>query len=606
MQRETENKNVIKHWKNFASDVFWLFKIVWKKYRLVLTLSFFTSTCIALISLFQAYSNGVLVNTIINYVDKTIDKKVVLFSLILVGFSLILPSFLYLLQNFFEKQVYFFLSKHFDLMMIEKRIYLDIQQYEDTEFNNFVNRVNEKSFHVISNLLTNLFYDYQSLITIIFSSIIIARQSIFVFIIIFLASLPELIISTRYGERGWYIWGNNINGEERRKYWSIKGFTEHIPSLVEIKLFNLGKNFIDRVSSFISSVEEKQNTNEKKYLIQQLITTLLSQGTLLLTVVFFTREAIYGNIEAGTVIFLFGGMVGFQNSINALFSSIGRKQEDRLYIHDLSTFFKTKQKIKDGSIELKNEKSPEIFFKNVTFAYPETQKNIYESLSLKIKSGEKLAIVGLNGAGKTTLIKLLCRFYDPQRGEVLIDGVNLKDIKINTWYRNLGILFQDFAKFDFPKIGELISFGDINDKYDFNRVIESAKNADAGFIEKLKDGFEQQLGKSFRNGIEPSGGQWQKLGLSRLFYRNPMVWVLDEPTSSIDSDAESKIFESLSKLPKEKTVILISHRFSTVRTADRIIVLDEGRVREDGTHEELIKLNGEYARLFNLQAEGYK
>jgi ATP-binding cassette subfamily B protein/ATP-binding cassette subfamily C protein len=586
MEKIEEKKKIetIKHWKNFAKDISWLFNIVWKKHFVILTSLLFVSTCIALVSLFQAYANGVLVNTIVNSIGHAVNKNAVIFSLAIIGASLIVPAFLYLLQNFFERRVYFFLSKHFDLLMAKKRIEVDVQQYEDKEFNNFVNRVNQRGTHVISNTLTNIFYDYQSIITVLFSSFVIANKSLLIFVLIFLSSIPQLIISTSYGGRGWYIWGDDINAEERRKYWSVRGFIEFLPALTEIKLFGLGKYFIEKINGFITGVEKKQLKNEDKYLYQQIFSTILSQGTLLFSIVYFTRQAIMGNMEAGMVIFLFGGMVGFQNSINALFSSIGRQQEDRLYIHDLSTFLKMKEKIIDGSHELVIEKSPEIIFENVSFAYPEATKNVYESLTLKVSPGEKLAIVGLNGAGKTTLVKLLCRFYDTDKGRVLIDGKDIKTLKIDSWYKNIGILFQDYAKFDFPTVSELISFGNVSKKYDEEKIISSAKSADASFIDNWENKYNQQLGKTFKDGIEPSGGQWQKLGIARLFYRDPKIWILDEPTSSIDADAESKIFESLAKLPKEKTVILISHRFSTVRTADRIIVIDEGKVREDGTH----------------------
>ncbi len=599
-------ENKPRQWNTFLKDVLWMLDFVWKKHFFVLFTLFIASTGIALVSLFQAFSNGFLINTIVSSISHGLDSKSVTISLVLVGLSLLIPGFLYITQNFFQKKTFFFLSKHFDLMIENKRINLDILQYENSEFNNLVNRANEKGVYVMSNLLTNLFYDYQSIITVIFSSIIIARQSIFIFIAIFAASIPDLIISAKYGRDSYYIWGNNINVEDRRKYWAMRSHTRDISGLTEIKLFGLGKNFIEKMRIFLEDVEQKQQINEKNNFKYRFLSIFLSQGVLLITIIFFTREAIYGNIPVGNIIFLFGGMVGFQNSVSALFNSIGKQKEDRMYLHDLIEFLKTEGEMIDGTEKIELSTSPEIRFENITFSYPKNKKKIYESLSLTISPGEKIAIVGLNGAGKTTLVKLLCRFYDPQKGNIFINGKDLKSIKRDSWYENMGVLFQDFAKFQFTNVGETISFGNVEEKYDEKKAIHAAHKADAKFIEHWQNKYEQQLGKEFKDGVEPSGGQWQKLALARMFYRDPKIWVLDEPTSAIDADAESKIFESLSKLPKDKTVILISHRFSTVRTADRIVVIDEGKIRENGTHEELMELNGEYARLFNLQAEGYK
>ncbi len=599
-------ENKPRQWNTFLKDVLWMLDFVWKKHFFVLFTLFIASTGIALVSLFQAFSNGFLINTIVSSISHGLDSKSVTISLVLVGLSLLIPGFLYITQNFFQKKTFFFLSKHFDLMIENKRINLDILQYENSEFNNLVNRANEKGVYVMSNLLTNLFYDYQSIITVIFSSIIIARQSIFIFIAIFAASIPDLIISAKYGRDSYYIWGNNINVEDRRKYWAMRSHTRDISGLTEIKLFGLGKNFIEKMRIFLEDVEQKQQINEKNNFKYRFLSIFLSQGVLLITIIFFTREAIYGNIPVGNIIFLFGGMVGFQNSVSALFNSIGKQKEDRMYLHDLIEFLKTEGEMIDGTEKIELSTSPEIRFENITFSYPKNKKKIYESLSFTISPGEKIAIVGLNGAGKTTLVKLLCRFYDPQKGNIFINGKDLKSIKRDSWYENMGVLFQDFAKFQFTNVGETISFGNVEEKYDEKKAIHAAHKADAKFIEHWQNKYEQQLGKEFKDGVEPSGGQWQKLALARMFYRDPKIWVLDEPTSAIDADAESKIFESLSKLPKDKTVILISHRFSTVRTADRIVVIDEGKIRENGTHEELMELNGEYARLFNLQAEGYK
>lgn len=598
-------KKFLRHWIDFINDVRWLFQIVWRKHYVKLTILLFVSVGIATSSLLQAYSNSVLINTIVNSVSHFADDDIY-FALILVSLSIILPAIFYLLEAYYEKNIYFFLSKHFDILVEQKRIELDVSQYENSEFNNFVNRVNEKGAYVIGNIITNLFYNFQSVITVLISSIIIAKQSFVIFLIILFSAVPAFIVGTKYGNEGWYIWGNGINAEDRRKYWSIKDFIRNLSSLTEIKLFGLGNFLVNKIGMIIDSVEKTRVKNERRNLQRHLVATLFAQGILIGSTLFFIHEAIVGHIAVGTIILLLGSMVGFQNSLSALFSSLGKQQEDRLYLHDLILFVRHKATMVDGNIEANLSSSPQIKLDNVRFAYPNSDKTIFESLSLTIAPGEKLAIVGLNGAGKTTLIKLLCRFYDPTSGQILINDVPLNDLKRASWYSNIGVLFQDYAKFNFSSVGELISYGDISKDRDNNKIDLAIEKSDAGFVRKWGNIHEQQLSKEYTNGVEPSGGQWQKLALARLFYRDPKIYILDEPTSSIDADAESKIFESLSELPKDKTVILISHRFSTVRTADRIVVIDEGKIREVGNHDELIKLNGEYARLFNLQAVGYK
>jgi ATP-binding cassette subfamily B protein len=260
--------------------------------------------------------------------------------------------------------------------------------------------------------------------------------------------------------------------------------------------------------------------------------------------------------------------------------------------------------LKNG--ENKVDSFENLVVKNVTFTYPDSDRIILNSCDFSVTKGEKIAIIGLNGAGKTTLTKLLLRFYFPTQGEVLYNNIPIESLDKYSLYNQIGFLPQDFAKFDIT-FNEAITLGNIHADIDEDRIIESAKKAEIhNFIMSHKDGYKTQIGKKYENGVELSGGQWQKLALARLFYRNAPLWILDEPTSAIDAEAEAKIFEQLERLPDTITVIMISHRFSTVRNADRIIVIDKGTVREQGTHEELLKINGEYARLFSLQAEGYK
>jgi ABC-type multidrug transport system fused ATPase/permease subunit len=247
-----------------------------------------------------------------------------------------------------------------------------------------------------------------------------------------------------------------------------------------------------------------------------------------------------------------------------------------------------------------------IEFKNVSFKYPDTERFILKNFNLLIKSKEKIAFVGENGAGKTTIIKLLLRFHDVQEGEILINGVNIKEANLDEWHKRVGVLFQDFIKYQFT-FKENICFGDLK-KMGKEKFLEEAigKSGAKGFMSTLPNKYDQVLGKMFEGGIELSGGQWQKLALARTFFRNAPFLILDEPTSAIDAKAEYEIFERVQKLEKNKTVIIISHRFSTVRKADRILVLDEGKIIEEGSHEQLLKKKGMYAELFELQAKSYR
>jgi len=304
------------------------------------------------------------------------------------------------------------------------------------------------------------------------------------------------------------------------------------------------------------------------------------------------------NNQIGT---LSNALGSFGQSVNVIF-------RDSLEINYTEQIYEL-QPILDYSLSKKTFNTPniEIKFQNVSFAYPGVENRlILKDFNLTINDGEKIALIGVNGAGKTTIIKLLLRYYDPTDGQILINGVDLKKIDINWWYKQIGVLFQDFMRYE-TTVAENVGYGNISQIENENKMTDAIRQSSSeDFIMDYPDKLNQTLGRQFNNSIQPSGGQWQKIALARTFFRNSQILILDEPTSSIDAKAESEIFEKVENLSKNKTVIIISHRFSTVRNAERIIVIKDGRIHEQGSHQELIDLNGKYAELFELQAKGYK
>lgn len=312
-------------------------------------------------------------------------------------------------------------------------------------------------------------------------------------------------------------------------------------------------------------------------------------------------------ISIGDTTFLMSSIDSFYDGIEYLFGEIVVFRDFVMKSREVYNFFNLEPCIEDGNTFLPRfEEPPLIEIKNISFNYPNDKRKIFDNFSLRIEKGEKIAIVGANGAGKTTLVKLLSRIYDPSDGEIFVNGISLKDIKIDDWYKNLGVLFQDYNFYGELTVEENIYLGKSVKKIDKEKIIEAAKNADAHeFIMKYKHKYNTIMSERFREGIRPSNGQKQKIAIARFFYRNAPVAIFDEPTSAIDAESEYRIFNRIYEFFANKTVLIISHRFSTVRNADRIIVLDEGKIVEEGTHGELMANKKKYYDAFTKQAEGY-
>jgi len=322
---------------------------------------------------------------------------------------------------------------------------------------------------------------------------------------------------------------------------------------------------------------------------------------------YFATFTVAGVLTVGDMTFLSGSFNRLQNQLQNLLSTFTRITESALYLQDYFDFLAISPLIKDkpDAIEAPGTIKTGIQFDNVGFKYPGTEIWAVRHISFLLNAGEKLALVGENGAGKTTLVKLLARMYDPTEGRILIDGIDIKRFKIESYRKMIGVIFQDYVRFNFTA-GENVAVGQIEDAENEPQIhIAAEKSLADTVIRKLPAGYDQMLGKRFAEGVDLSGGEWQKIALARAYMRDAQIVILDEPTAALDARAEYEVFKRFSELTSGKSAVIISHRFSTVRMADRILVLRNGEMLELGTHEELLEKKGLYAELFHLQAQGY-
>lgn len=580
--------------------------MIWKENKVGMIALCLVFLVVSATPFLQSGSIGLLINELVRVTGGGVAGSYLYILVCILVFATLIPSVLFTIQNYILKLFYFFLEAKFDTLVIQKKGEIDVAVHENPKHQDLFSRVSENWVNRIRNFIYGEFLILEGGIGVAIASVILIYSQWWVFLVILVGTLPELIVEARYGRRVWGI--HQGRAETKRRYLELQSHFNNLSSLVELRLFQNTRYFLSTIKDLFMSFQIEERRNERKKLIHQLMVLCFSQAVIAFAIVYFTLRVVNGGMLIGSLVFVLSSIGNLRQSLSGLFSTIGRQYQDSLFVTDIFKMLDLKSVIlrPQKGIKLDPKKTQEIVFENVTFAYPGTQKKVLRDFSLRISAGEKVALVGVNGAGKTTFVKLLCRFYDPDKGRILIGGHDLRKIDLESWYHQLGAIFQDYARYHFI-VKEAIAVGRSGKAPTFNKVRNAAIASEADtFIEEWGKGYDSMLGKEFTEGIEPSIGQWQKLALARTFYRDPKLMILDEPTSSIDAEAESKIFEKLEQLPKDRTVILISHRFSTVRQADKIGVIMEGGLSELGTHEELLRLGGTYANLFSLQAKGYK
>ncbi|MGB8816201.1 MAG: ABC transporter ATP-binding protein [Minisyncoccia bacterium] len=514
-----------------------------------------------------------------------------------------IPPIIDTIRNMSFRFWYLKFSNSLEIFLLGKRGAFDVAHIEDPVFQDKQMRAFNNGNSPILNMVEMGVSNINSIFLIITASIAIIFIDWKIFFIILAFSIPSFIVESKYGQRLWFV--GQENSRENREYQHLRQFFTSKYYLIEAKLLSIQDNFLNIIRNTLEKFTQKQTSEEKKITKNRILTEILSAVGILISILLAIKGSTSGAISVGSIVFLFSIVGSLESAISKLLISSAKISERNLYVSDILDIIETKPAIHNSKNPLIiTNSTPEIEFKNIYFKYPGKDNWILENVSFKIVPGQKIGLVGHNGAGKTTIVRLLLRIHDPSKGEILINGINLKNLDLKDWWEKIAVLPQDFSAFHFAA-KETIAYGNINNKFDMDLVKESAKlSTSDDFIERWKNNYDTTIGVEF-GGEELSKGERQKMALARIFYRNSNFTILDEPTASVDAASASKIFENIRKMPEEKSALLISHNFATIKLADRIILIEHGKILEEGTHTELMKLNGTYACLYKQQEKDF-
>ncbi len=497
------------------------------------------------------------------------------------------------------------LGQRVNQMILEKALGLRLSRFEDAEFYDKLTRARREASTRPLSLVNRTFSLLQNAISLISYSLLLVQFSPWAVVLILAGGLPAFLAEARFSGEAFQLFRWRSPDSRMQVY--LETVLAREDNAKEVKLFGLGPLLLGRYREIFDRLYDKDRSLCLRRDFWGFVLGLLgtaafygAYGWIALATV--ARTLSLGQMTMYLLLFKQG-----QAAVSASLSSISGMYEDNLYLSNLYEYLEQDAAETGGTMLEGPELGDGVRFEKVSFTYPGAENPALDKVSFHLAPGTSLALVGENGSGKTTLVKLLAGLYEPDGGRILIDGLDLRQWDLAALRRRIGVIFQDFVRYQFL-VGENIGVGDLEHFDDRQRWERAAKKGMAApFIEEMEQGYDSQLGRWFNKGRELSGGQWQKVALSRVFMREDAdILVLDEPTAAMDAEAEASIFERFSDLSRGKMTILISHRFSTVRMADRILVLGRGQVLEQGSHEELMEAQGKYAHLFSLQAAGYR
>ena len=489
--------------------------------------------------------------------------------------------------------------------LMEHAATLDLEDFEDAEFQDQLERARRQSSGRLT-LLGQLFSQAQDIVTVASFAAGLLVYAPWLIVLLAAALVPAFLGEAHFNAATYTLdFGRT---PERRELDYVRQTAASVETAKEVKIFGLNAFLIDHYRRLAAAFYDANRDLAQRRAVWGGLFTALGTVGYYAAYAYIAWRTLAGEFTVGDLTFLAGSFLRLRTLLEGLLMGFSSTAGQALYLNDLFSFFEMKPGILSlvDPLPFPSPIREGFVFEDVGFAYPGADRWAVRHLSFTLKAGEVVALVGENGAGKTTLVKLLTRLYDPDEGRILLDGHDLRDYDLDALRGSMGVIFQDFVRYNFTA-GDNIAVGRIDARDDRARIVRAAAASQADeVIARLPDGYDQQIGKRFKNGVELSGGEWQKVAIARAYMREAEVLILDEPTAALDARAEFEVFERFKELSRGKTGVLISHRFSTVRMADRIFVLADGKVAASGTHEELVAQPGLYAELFELQAAGYR
>ncbi|MDV3353100.1 ABC transporter ATP-binding protein [Leptothoe sp. LEGE 181152] len=584
-----------------------LVRLVWSASPGWLMLSISITLVNALIPTAQLYVSKLIVDQVVSILASgTADFTAYLLFLVIAGFSLLLlQEVLNKLNSYVSRVLSDQFLLHANVQLLQQAMRLDLAHYESPEFHDVLNRAQQSGSNYplrVVELLSRLLGSITRLVGLL---ALLLRFSSGVMGLLLLSVLPTFWVGIRYSYRR--FWMNRRQTPSRRLsdyFYEILTAPQYVK---EVRLFNLGQHMVEQYRTIRHEFNQESRRLARQQSLAQLSTELLGAIGFYGAYGLVLWQTLQGMVTLGDLTLYTGAFQQAQGLIESTLLSLATLYEYNLYV---SQYFE----LLDISPQVVSPRHPNPFpkpmeqglrFQDVYFTYPGAEQPTLQGINLTVAPGECIALVGLNGSGKTTLLKLLTRLYDIEQGQIIIDNIPLQKFSLSELRSQIGIMFQDFARYAL-NVQDNIGFGNLPQRQNIDLVAQAAQGAGATeVIERLEEGYHTILGKMFSGGVDLSGGQWQKIGLARAFMSDAQILILDEPTAAVDAIAEHDLFQRFRQLTQGKMTFLVSHRFSTVRMADRIVVLEQGQIIEVGTHDQLMAQQGRYAEMFDLQAESY-